>query len=78
MTPVGFEPTQFSLVELESTPLDQSGKLSMLSLDVERDHYHTTSNSRIWVRRRRAARVFLPLVGHHQLEGFDVGSSHQH
>ena len=50
----------------------------MLSLDVERDPYHTTRNSRIWMRRRRAARVFLLLVGHHHLEGFDVGSSHQH
>ena len=28
MTPVGFEPTQFALVELESTPLDHSGKMS--------------------------------------------------
>ena len=28
MTPVGFEPTQFALVELESTPLDRSGKVS--------------------------------------------------
>ena len=30
MTPVGFEPTQLALVELESTPLDHSGKVSML------------------------------------------------
>ena len=29
MTAVGFEPTQLALVELESTPLDHSGKLSM-------------------------------------------------
>ena len=29
MTPVGFEPTQLALVELESTPLDHSGKLSL-------------------------------------------------
>ena len=29
MTGVEFEPTQLSLVELESTPLDHSGKLSM-------------------------------------------------
>ena len=28
LTPVGFEPTQLALVELESTPLDHSGKLS--------------------------------------------------
>ena len=30
MTPVGFEPTQLTLVELESTPLDHSGKVSLL------------------------------------------------
>ena len=29
MAEVGFEPTQFTLVELESTPLDHSGKLSL-------------------------------------------------
>ena len=28
MTAVGFEPTQLALVELDSTPLDHSGKLS--------------------------------------------------
>jgi hypothetical protein len=28
-TPVGFEPTQLALVELESTPLDHSGKVSL-------------------------------------------------
>ena len=28
MTAVGFEPTQLALVELESTPLDISGKVS--------------------------------------------------
>ena len=32
MTPVGFEPTQLALVELESTPLDHSGKVSMHAL----------------------------------------------
>ena len=37
LTAVGFEPTQFSLVELESTPLDHSGKLSMLILDVDHE-----------------------------------------
>ena len=30
MTPVGFEPTQLALVELESTPLDHSGKVSLM------------------------------------------------
>ena len=29
LTPVGFEPTQLALVELESTPLDHSGKVSL-------------------------------------------------
>ena len=29
VTAVGFEPTQLALVELESTPLDHSGKLSL-------------------------------------------------
>ena len=29
MTPVGFEPTQLALVELDSTPLDHSGKVSL-------------------------------------------------
>lgn len=28
MTPVGFEPTHLAIVELESTPLDHSGKVS--------------------------------------------------
>ena len=32
MTPVGFEPTQLALVELESTPLDHSGKVSLLMI----------------------------------------------
>ena len=31
LTAVGFEPTQLSLVELKSTPLDNSGKLSYIS-----------------------------------------------
>ena len=30
LTAVGFEPTQLALVELESTPLDHSGKLSCM------------------------------------------------
>ena len=29
MTPVGFKPTQLALVELESTPSDHPGKVSM-------------------------------------------------
>ena len=35
VTAVGFEPTQLALVELESTPLDHSGKVSL------RPHFHT-------------------------------------
>ena len=34
MTAVGFEPTQLALVELESTPLDHSGKLSLTLSDL--------------------------------------------
>ena len=36
MTAVGFEPTQFALVELESTPLDHSGKLSVATISFGR------------------------------------------
>ena len=32
VTAVGFEPTQLALVELESTPLDHSGKVSVMRL----------------------------------------------
>ena len=35
MTPVGFEPTQLALVELESTPLDHSDKVSLLTSEGE-------------------------------------------
>ena len=34
LTPVGFEPTQLALVELESTPLDHSGKLSLAACGI--------------------------------------------
>ena len=34
MTPVGFEPTQLALVDLESTALDHSGKVSWWLLQV--------------------------------------------
>ena len=34
MIAVGFEPTQLALVELESTPLDHSGKLSWVAFTV--------------------------------------------
>ena len=36
LTAVGFEPTQLALVELESTPLDHSGKVSCQSTCPER------------------------------------------
>ena len=37
MTPVGFEPTQLALVELESTPLDHSGKVSHACSSIDMD-----------------------------------------
>ena len=39
LTAVGFEPTQLALVELESTPLDHSGKLSLLCAEDAGGHY---------------------------------------
>ena len=53
MTPVGFEPTQLALVELESTPLDHSGKVSRLALDTKL----------IELMRQRGARAAPPGVG---------------
>ena len=53
MTAVGFEPTQLALVELESTPLDHSGKLSVgnvavvariVDLRATSDKVHTCAN----------------------------------
>ena len=45
MTAVGFEPTQLALVELGSTPLDHSGKLSVNAVQTKvpclRAHIHT-------------------------------------
>ena len=46
MTPVGFEPTQLALVELESTPLDHSGKVSMRALP-QRPYTHTHTHTHI-------------------------------
>ena len=46
MTAVGFEPTQLSLVELESTPLDHSGKLSWKIAQLEFIPKYLRSNSR--------------------------------
>ena len=40
LTPVGFEPTQLALVELESTPLDHSGKVSILFSFRHREPHH--------------------------------------
>ena len=50
MTPVGFEPTQLALVELESTPLDHSGKVSMSSASLVRNlrsHFHLCKQRRL-------------------------------
>ena len=41
MTPVGFEPTQLALVELESTPLDRSGKVSLTTVSILRHNIYT-------------------------------------
>ena len=38
---MGFEPTQLALVELESTPLDHSGKVSMVGGKLAHRHRHT-------------------------------------
>ena len=43
MTPKGFEPTQLALVELESTPLDHSGKVSLMA---SRYVYHLNTKHR--------------------------------
>ena len=43
MTAVGFEPTQLALVELESTPLDHSGKLSLTCCARLKFHVFTSS-----------------------------------
>ena len=51
MTPVGFEPTQLALVELESTPLDHSGKVSLSSDDGALHIYFLflcKSTSKLW------------------------------
>jgi hypothetical protein len=40
MTPLGFEPNQFAPVELESTPLDHSGKKSLIQMARRRGKPH--------------------------------------
>ena len=45
MTAVGFEPTQLALVELESTPLDHSGKLSLSRLSIIQLHEDSSPNT---------------------------------
>ena len=45
LTAVGFEPTQLALVELESTPLDHSGKLSYFRCSAK----FTATNSARWL-----------------------------
>ena len=41
MTLVGFEPTQLALVEFESTPLDHSGKVSLIMANKNNEHQMT-------------------------------------
>ena len=43
LTPVGFEPTQLALVELESTPLDHLGKVSLPSRSKSCEHTFTNT-----------------------------------
>ena len=69
MTPVGFEPTQLALVELESTPLDHSGKLSC-QLDITK--YTGTKRLCICVRVHQgsagiAVRLFVVRTGLHTM-----------
>ena len=49
MTPVGFEPTQLALVELESTPLDHSGKVSYISWGLSYDLLLHQQTSLCWL-----------------------------
>ena len=60
MTPVGFEPTQLALVELESTPLDHSGKVSVNAVsgsgsDVEGASSAQLAQAAAWVKVGRSA-----------------------
>ena len=54
VTPVGFEPTQLALVELESTPLDHSGKVSMVTQS-QADRRHTE----LWSKRIDGEGIFV-------------------
>ena len=56
MTPVGFEPMQLALVELESTPLDHSGKVS-LGTESARKPTHDVQHGAV------AGLVPLPICG---------------
>jgi hypothetical protein len=51
MTPVGFEPTQLALVELETTPLDHSGKVS---LPIDEGIHHQENPYQESVRQQKA------------------------
>ena len=53
---MGFEPTQFALVELESTPLDHSGKVS-LGTESARKRTHDVQHGAV------AGLVPLPICG---------------
>ena len=56
VTPVGFEPTQLALVELESTPSDHSGKVS-LGTESARKPTHDVQHGAV------AGLVPLPICG---------------
>ena len=54
LTAVGFEPTQLALVELESTPLDHSGKVSMVTQS-QADRWRTE----LWSKRIDGEGIFV-------------------
>ena len=54
VTPVGFEPTQLALVELESTSLDHSGKVSMVTQS-QADRWRTE----LWSKRIDGEGIFV-------------------
>ena len=56
LTAVGFEPTQLALVELESTPLDHSGKLSCM-VSKKANHRSACTSSKHGLHLQRAQRT---------------------
>ena len=59
MTPVGFEPTQLALVELESTPLDHSGKVSWQPIDRMQPQVQSVKESDLLSRPERGVEHML-------------------